>query len=183
MECPSSPGKLLSATPFKTRWSSGNGRCALKVDEAGTSGRLWLLRFLLRRWLSVLSLDGWMLMAKVVNTLKWCWLYRCCFIIRYIIYINLYNDIYLNTFCGHNDNMIIPILFYFGFFGGWDERVKLLARDQITTLQQLACFTMNNWATEVANILGSHYKRWTLKQQNIGLFCQELRLQPRKHMD
>lgn len=26
------------------RWSSGNGRCALKVDEAGTSGRLWLLR-------------------------------------------------------------------------------------------------------------------------------------------
>jgi hypothetical protein len=48
MECPSSPGKLLSATPFKTRWSSGNGRCALKVDEAGTSGRLWLLRFLLR---------------------------------------------------------------------------------------------------------------------------------------
>ena len=50
MACQPSPGNLYGTPAPRlrkaVRWSSGNGRCALKVDEAGR-GRLWLLSFLL----------------------------------------------------------------------------------------------------------------------------------------
>ena len=50
----------------------------------------------------------------------------------------------INTCCGHNDNMIIPILFYFGFFGGWDERVicnfnRLVVHGEARKLLQGGC--------------------------------------------
>ena len=76
-------------------------------------------------------------MAKVVNT-------QMMLIIPMLCY---YYDIYIyiiNTCCGHNDNMIIPILFYFGFFGGWDERVicnfnRLVVHGEARKLLQGGC--------------------------------------------